>query len=43
MDAISYKQIRNGFMFATTGKTKFFAMPSLRELEDNNYRFWKSL
>ncbi|MFO7782850.1 MAG: hypothetical protein R6W94_14635 [Spirochaetia bacterium] len=43
MDAISYKQIRNGFMFASHGKTRFFPMPTLRELEDNNYRFWKSL
>ncbi|MFO8063901.1 MAG: hypothetical protein R6V29_04630 [Spirochaetia bacterium] len=43
MDAISYKQIRHGFMFATNEKTKFFPMPSLREMEDNNYRFWKTL
>jgi len=43
MDAISYKQIRNGFMFASKDKRKFFAMPSLRDLEDNNYRFWKTL
>ncbi len=43
MDAVSYKQIRYGFMFASREKTKFFPMPELRELEDENYRFWKSM
>jgi len=43
MDNFSYKQIRSGFMFASQKEEKFYPMPSLREIEAKNLRFWKSL
>ena len=43
MDNFSYKQIRSGFMFATQSEQRFYPMPTLREIESRNLRFWKSL
>jgi len=43
LDKISFKQIRNGFMFASQEETKFYPMPSMRELEEKHYKFWKNI
>ncbi len=38
---ISYKFIRHGFWFATVDEMKFFPMPSVQELEDKYFYWWK--
>lgn len=38
---ISYKYLRHGFWFAEGEKLKFFPMPSLAELEDKYFYWWK--
>ncbi|MBA7533072.1 hypothetical protein ES705_25307 [subsurface metagenome] len=38
-----FRQIRQGFMFSSQEKEKFFPMPSLEEIERSNYRFFKSM
>jgi hypothetical protein len=43
LDQISFKMIRHGFMFASQEKTKFFPMPSLQEMESQNFQFWRNL
>lgn len=42
-DRIPYRTIRHGFMFASQDETRFFRMPDQREIQDNNYRFWKAM
>ncbi len=39
----SYRQIRHGFMFASPDNELFFPMPSLDEIEKENYKFWRSM
>ena len=43
LDQISFKRIRHGFMFASQQKYKFFPMPSLHEIETENYKFWQAM
>lgn len=43
LDEISFKMIRHGFMFATAKETRFFPMPPLRSIEENNFKFWRTL
>lgn len=43
LDRIPYRFIRHGFMFAAGDKYKFFRMPPNREIEDSNYKFWRSM
>ncbi len=43
LDTVSYKLIRGGFMFASAGGTRFYPMPSLREIERASFRFWRSM
>ncbi len=43
MAAISYKQIRHGFWFARQDESKFFALPTLQEIERTNFKFWRSM
>lgn len=38
---ISYKFIKHGFWFASGDELKFFAMPSINELEDKYFYWWK--
>jgi len=38
---ISFKHLRHGFLFASQDKSKFYPMPSLKEIEVMNYKFWK--
>jgi hypothetical protein len=42
-DTIPYKLIRHGFMFASQEETRFFQMPSVAEIEQTNYRFWRAM
>ena len=42
-DRIPYKLIRHGFMLAAQDETRFYPMPSLHEIEEKNFRFWKSM
>jgi hypothetical protein len=43
MDSISYRQIRNGFTFAARGETLFYPMPSIRDIEAMNLKFWRTM
>ena len=43
MDQISFKMIRHGFMFTGQDKSKFFPMPTLHEIETNDYKFWQGM
>lgn len=43
LDQISYKRIRHGFMFSDGEHSKFFAMPSLHEIEETNFKFWQGM
>jgi hypothetical protein len=40
---ISYKKIKNGFMFASPENTKFFPMPGMAKIQANYQRFWRSM
>lgn len=42
-NAISYKSLRHGFMFASQEETKFFPMPSLDAIQAMNFRFWRAM
>lgn len=42
-DTIPYRMVRHGFMFARHGEHRFFAMPSMEEIHENNYKFWKAM
>ncbi len=42
-DTIPYKLVRHGFMFARHGEHRFFRMPEHREIEQENYKFWKAM
>jgi hypothetical protein len=42
-DRISYKLVKNGFMFASREQAIFFPMPALSEIERSNYRFFKAM
>jgi hypothetical protein len=43
LDDISWKLIRHGFWFVSAEKTLFFPIPSLKEIEKDNYKFWKGI
>jgi hypothetical protein len=43
VDQISYKQLRQGFMFASQEKSKFYPLLSLDEVERKFYKYWKSM
>ena len=40
---ISFRKIKHGFMFGSKGKNRFFPMPSLKEIEEINFKFWKTM
>jgi len=42
-DKISYRNLRRGFMFASSKRNKFYPLVSLEEVEKNFYNFWKSM
>ena len=43
MDCISYRHIRNGFTFASKGESLFYPMPSMRDIESTNLKFWRTM
>jgi hypothetical protein len=43
LEKLSYRQVQNGFMFATGGKSLFFPMPDPHEIENRNYKFWRNM
>jgi len=43
LDQISFKRIRHGFMFASQDTVKFFPMPSQKEIEEKNFKFWQGM
>jgi hypothetical protein len=43
LDKISFKHLRHGFMFADKDKIKYFPLLPLKEIEKNNYKFWKHM
>lgn len=43
LDQISFKMIRHGFMFTSRDKCRFFPMPSLHDIETDNFRFWQDM
>ena len=42
-DTISYKIVRHGFMFARSGTTRFFRMPTHQEIEAGNLKFYRAM
>lgn len=42
-DDIPYRLVRHGFMFAKHGRYKYFRMPSIHEIEEINFKFWKTM
>jgi len=43
LDQISFKMIRHGFMFTSHDKYRFFPMPSLHDIETNDFKFWQGM
>lgn len=43
LDFVSYKAIKHGFWFSDTQDTVFYRMPSLDELHDKHYAWWRQL
>ena len=43
LDQISYKLIKNGFMFSSQDAVKFYPMPSSDTIEKQAYKFWRSM
>ena len=43
LDHISYKLIRRGFMFAGQSEHVFFPMPDQARIEQENYKFWRTM
>ena len=41
LEKLSYRLIRNGFMFLNGDRHVFFPMPEHREIENRNYKFWR--
>jgi len=40
---VSFRHLRHGFMFASKSETRFYPLPSLKEIERSHFRFWKSM
>jgi hypothetical protein len=40
---ISYRKLKHGFMFAGKGKSIFYPLPSLNEIETRNLKFWRTM
>jgi hypothetical protein len=40
---LSYKLVRHGFWFFGDDEIKFFPMPSINELENRYYSWWKNV
>jgi hypothetical protein len=42
-DRISYKLLRNGFVFASQEGIKYYPLLPLDEVERRHYKFWKNM
>ena len=42
-EKIAYKTLRHGFMLASQQTTKFFPMPTMAEIEELNFNFWRRM
>lgn len=42
-DSIPYRMVRHGFMFARPDEYRFFRMPPIHDIEQENYKFWKAM
>ncbi|THB64702.1 MAG: hypothetical protein D6B26_04640 [Spirochaetaceae bacterium] len=40
---IPYRYVKHGFIFSAGEKHVYFKMPTIREVEEKNYRFWKGM
>ncbi|MDF7798777.1 hypothetical protein P4C99_04845 [Pontiellaceae bacterium B1224] len=43
LDTISYRQLKHGFTFATKGESIFYPLPTQREIESQNLKFWRTM
>jgi len=43
MDGISYRLLKHGFMFAAKDESIFYPLPSHREIEARNLKFWRTM
>ncbi len=43
LDQISFKMIRHGFMFTSQDKYRFFPMPTTKDIESTDFRFWQDM
>jgi hypothetical protein len=43
LDGISYRLLKHGFMFAGQGQSIFYPLPSHREIEARNLKFWRTM
>jgi len=43
LDAVSYRLIHSGFMFASRQDRRFYPMPPPREIEKRSLKFWRSM
>ncbi|MCF7816614.1 MAG: hypothetical protein K9M54_01930 [Kiritimatiellales bacterium] len=43
LDSISYRLLKHGFTFATKGESIFYPLPSQREIEAKNLKFWRTM
>ena len=43
LNNIPYRCLRHGFMFAAQNESIFFPLPKPKEIENTNYRFWRSM
>lgn len=43
LECISYNKIRHGFWFASATKSLFYPMPSMAEIERDNYDFYRTM
>jgi len=43
LDSISFRLLKHGFTFASAGESIFYPLPSPREIEAKNLKFWRNM
>jgi hypothetical protein len=43
LDSISYRLLKHGFTFSSKGESIFYPLPSHREIEAKNLKFWRTM
>jgi hypothetical protein len=43
LDSMSYRLLKHGFTFSTKGESIFYPLPSHREIEAKNLKFWRTM